>query len=561
MQKAIEKAERNIRQALKDYGAHTDNTRVLDDISNDFIARLAKDSVEAKWELRQLFRKSPVWNEELDALVINGTRTHNPDYVRVCKLANEILLTPRCFANCGTLYRDIDSAIQFFANPKQDEEHRKRSIEAINRLAPKAYAPEKKPSRVFKSMCVALGAADETAGSDFQRLYAQFADELSAKKISFKLYVSINPAHFLTMSNPKGDDRGNTLTSCHSLNSTEYEYNNGCSGYARDKTSIIVFTVADPDNPETFNNRKTTRQIFAYKPGGGLLLQSRMYNTSGGTFGAQEDSKLYRDLVQREISMLEEVPNLWKTGKFVSGIYRDSVKTGCGFGGYPDWIYGDFDAHVSIRADHANDWEPIEVGTYGLCIRCGQETENGLYCEDCEQGSNYCDDCEQYTDDELTTVYNSEGGRIQVCQYCLEDHYRYCDVCNSYYPYDEVRDIDGDCLCDDCRDEYCEECDYCGEEHRRSDMILVDGIYGGEAWVCNDDYCLWNYPKCDNCEGRHHEGVMTAVYLADGLTRDLCEDCAEDYDTCPECGVRIEICGNGACPHCGAVILEEAKAV
>ncbi len=81
--------------------------------------------------------------------------------------------------------------------------------------------------------------ADEAAGSEFQKLYAQFADELSARQIGFKLYVSINPVHFLTMSNPKADSRGCILTSCHSINSTDYQYNNGCSGYARDHVSFI----------------------------------------------------------------------------------------------------------------------------------------------------------------------------------------------------------------------------------------------------------------------------------------------------------------------------------
>lgn len=74
------------------------------------------------------------------------------------------------------------------------------------------------------------------------------------------------------MSNPKGDHRGTTLTSCHSFNSTEYEYNNGCTGYARDKVSFIAFTVADPADKETLNNRKTTRQVFAYKPGNGAAF-------------------------------------------------------------------------------------------------------------------------------------------------------------------------------------------------------------------------------------------------------------------------------------------------
>lgn len=208
MQEVISRAERNIRQALRDYGAHTSQTDVLDDVTDEFIYRLAADSSYAKQGLRKLFSKSPVWNEELDALVINGTRTHDPDYDRIHRLAMQILEKP--FKSLDYDYNDILKAICFFSNPDASERDRESYIEAIRKLAPKAYTPTKKPSRVFKSLCVALGVADETAGSEFQRLYAQFADELSAKQIGFKLFVSVNPAHFITMSNPKRDSRGAT---------------------------------------------------------------------------------------------------------------------------------------------------------------------------------------------------------------------------------------------------------------------------------------------------------------------------------------------------------------
>ena len=559
MQETIERAERNIRQALRDYGAHTCELRVLDDVSDDFIRRLARDSSYAKQGLRELFRKSPVWNEELDALVINGTRTHDPDYDRIAQLARQILDTPLRLGD-EALSKKVRSAIGFFVGP-DNELLQDAGIRAINELAPKAYAPGKKLSRVFKALCVALGVADETQGSEFQRLYAMFADELNAKKIGFKLFVSINPAHFLTMSNPICDNRGNCLTSCHSFNRTDYEYNNGCSGYARDKVTFIVFTVDDPTKPELLNNRKTTRQIFAYEPGNGVLLQSRMYNTSGGVYGAAEDSKLYRDLVQREISMLEGVPNLWKTGKSVSAEYRDCVDIGCGFGGYADWTYENFDGHVSIRADHADDWHPIEVGTYGLCICCGDEITEGLYCEDCKQGEYYCDNCEEYTDEELTTVRDSRGHEIQVCPDCLERYFSYCDICGEYWPEDMVDCIDGDGVCNECRDEYYEECCYCGEYHRRDDMILVHDRYGDEGWVCDEEYCLEHYPYCDDCEERYNEDTVCTVYLEDGTTKTVCKDCADEYVICPDCGERIEVCDDGTCPHCGVIILKEAEAV
>ena len=68
MQDIIRQAEENIRQAIRDYGRHTYQMDVLEDISDEFIVRLAEDSSEAKQELRELFSKSPVWHPELDAL-------------------------------------------------------------------------------------------------------------------------------------------------------------------------------------------------------------------------------------------------------------------------------------------------------------------------------------------------------------------------------------------------------------------------------------------------------------------------------------------------------------
>jgi len=412
IEEIIELNKRNIRQALADYREHTSLTDVLDDVSDKFIETVATDSAYSKQRLRELFRKSPVWDEQLQALIINGTRTHDPDYGFIYNVGNQIL-RPAC--ESGILsWDDKDCIIAFFSKPNERQYYEEEWIAVINRVAPKAYAPTKKLSRVFKAICQAVGVADETAGSEFQRLYAQFADELSAKRISFKLFVSINPAHFITMSNPKEDRRGNTLTSCHSFNSTEYQYNNGCAGYACDDVSFIAFTVADPRDAETLNNRKTTRQVFAYDPGNGVLLQSRLYNTSGGTRGAQAESKVYRDLIQREIAALESTPNLWKTGPSC-GKYDHLVTTGTGFGGYPDWIYSEFDGKISIRADHEDAPHPLVVGTYGRCICCAEKHSTGLYCGDCggddDEDSYYCDDCECRCDeDDLWTVYDRHGG-------------------------------------------------------------------------------------------------------------------------------------------------------
>lgn len=546
MQQIIEQAERNIRQALIDYAAHTGQTDVVEDCCDTFIRRLAEDSSRAKQGLRELFSQSPVWDAELDALVINGTRTHNPNYERIEELGREIL---RPVWNDDCYY-----ALRLFTNPDASSESLQISINAINRLAPKAYTPTKKLSRIFKAVCTAVGVADESAGSDFQRMYASFADELTAKKIGFKLYVSINPAHFLTMSNPKCDRRGATLTSCHSFNSTEYSYNNGCTGYARDCTSFIVFTASDPREPETLNNRKTTRQIFAYEPGNGVLLQSRMYNTSGGVYGKAEDSQLYRDLVQREISILENMPNLWKTFPYL-GDHSYCVEIGDGFGGYADWTYSDFDGKVSIRHDHENDHEGISVGTHGLCVACGDETCDGVYCDDCKDEGYTCDHCNSRCS-ETYEVVDSRGNEIYVCEDCRNDHYRYCKCCERYVYEDNgsyVCDSD-EWVCDSCLDEYYEECPECEEFHHRDNMRLVHDNSGDEIHVCEN--CRdEHYRYCDQCEEYYPEDDTHSVHFSNnGYVICVCDNCVENYTICPECEEYIEVREDGTCPSCGSVV-------
>lgn len=245
---------------------------------------------------------------------------------------------------------------------------------------------------------------------------------------------------------------------------------------------MIAFTVDNPDKPELLNNRKTTRQLFMYKVGSGVLLQSRLYNTSGGTRGAQKESDLYRDLIQRELSALENVPNLWKTEKYIGNKFKINFDAGYGFGGYPDWLYSEFDAKVSVRADHIDDYSGFSIGTYGLCIRFGCEISEGLYCSDCSPNDfgccGICNVCGEYHDLESMEFIN---GDYWVFQNCLETHYEQCNDCGHYYhvEYSEMREVH-DCygneirVCHACRHVYYSECVECGRLFNDDD--LVDGL-------------------------------------------------------------------------------------
>ena len=180
MQELIARAERNIKTALEDYGRHTEQQEILEDVTDAFIRRLAEDSTFAKHNLRKLFSKSPAWDPELDAIVINGTRTHDPDYNKINALIFEIFMN---HIENRSDYSKFHNVRRYFAMSKKEREsdYGEFCLHSLNDLAPHAYHPGKKMSRVFRDFCRETGIADETKGSKFQRLYAQLADEMNSQ--------------------------------------------------------------------------------------------------------------------------------------------------------------------------------------------------------------------------------------------------------------------------------------------------------------------------------------------------------------------------------------------
>lgn len=244
-----------------------------------------------------------------------------------------------------------------------------------------------------------------------------------------------------------------------------------------------------------------------------------------------------------------------RQGEIVFSFHADADVT------YPDWTYDNFDGHISFRKDCDRDLvEPLVVGTWGLCIGCGCEIPDGLYCDDCQyENGEQCDECGEYFDeDDLYTVHNASGEEIRVCESCRNEYYTYCDACGEYHHNDYVSYIDGQDVCDDCRDEYYEQCEDCDEWHHRDDMYCVHDSRGNEIWVCND--CIDNYILCEKCNEYYPRDEVFFAHKANGDEIYVCEDCMDDFKVCPHCGELVEICDDGTCPHCGAIVEDEEEA-
>ena len=559
MDTRIEMYKRDIDQAIKDYTRHVnehESNTIRDNITEDFIDTFATDAAYAKTDLRCMFRKSKYYDEDKDMLVIPCSKEKQPDVERLEGIAYDIFynLTRQnkiSFSLYHAILVFIDSTNEKYYNANKPAIGMR--IDELIQSFPNVfrngkYDPNQKKSRIIKAICKELGIDDESKNSEFQKNFAKLSDEMNRKEENFNLYCSINPAHFLTMSNPKNDRRGHMLTSCHSLNSWEYSYNNGCMGYATDESTMIVFTVDDKNFlPENLNNRKTSRQLFMYSPGKYILLQSRLYNTQGGTHGEQETSVLYRDIIQRIISELEEVTNDWLTYRACRYEGSQYLYVDSDFGGYRDWEYEDFEGKVYVNRDKVNSIHTEEVenrlkiGHTGYCLHCGEENSDGLFCDDCREEIEgmLCDDCGEVIDGESYEVHR-DGDIITVCRDCYENDYRTCEHCGETYHEDEIRYVESAdrYVCDDCLEEHYKQCDECYEYYEEDDLTPAYDADGCRIYICDDCRENGHYEYCEECDTWNHRDNMVTVYK-DGRDRLVCKDCLENYTECDECGEYV----------------------
>ena len=493
--------------ALEMYASHIKTHDKYDElvptISNDFINVLCFDSVHGeKAALRDFLRLHPDYNEEIDGISIDGEKDYSPNFQKIKRILNEILTPVFQKYVIQNEYEKLDTiqkaASYFF---KQDNE---KYINALSQIAPNAYKEGRKMSRILRDFCKVLGVVDETKGSEWNKNFALIADEFSTK-LKFKINYVIHPAAFLTMSNPYSDERGETMVSCHSLNSN-HTYKTGATGYARDGVTIIAY-VAAKENDDARYTRKIYRQLFFYKPYGGVLIQSRLYKTQadmgdsyGGTKGKQAESKFLREGLEKIIADIEGKPNLWKVYDYIDNKKGIEIEAHENFGGYCDWQIEDFSPMLAIRNDMEDDCKGFIVGEAGFCWHCGEEIgtdddeydEYGVLCSDCKHeydDEEQCADCgEWYRRTELHTVYDRYGDEREVCSSCRSGYYTECEICGNYYEDGSLHTVydNGyeESVCSDCFDSHFEECEICGEHHRDYDM--QDGL-------------------CPNCYEQYHD--------------------------------------------------------
>lgn len=347
-----------ISTAMQDYYKYVDESHMhyYDLFTENAYRVVAKTALEKKAHLRSIFRKIPGWDESRQCVKIEMC-VGNTEYKKeVDKALSDIVyLTPPCLVTLS--YDKIELIfwlIDYIVNGTVSQ--------YLKELFPDTFHKGRKITRCLMEVFKKIGVSEH---SDFDSVFNNLVGVIKNKTLHKEVYISINPGHIMTMSNPKGDTRGEMLTSCQSLNNVSFVHSGGCTGYVNDEVSFIVFTCAKGGE----FNRKTLRMMFHYY--NGYFLQNRIYTSIGGRSIQTIESKI---IGQKVADIISKVAG----HKAKVGEENEVFKVNDLFGGFNDWdegfpyiVYGD-----------PKDKEAY-IGGPGICLCCGKELKDYALCNEC----------------------------------------------------------------------------------------------------------------------------------------------------------------------------------
>lgn len=268
----------------------------------------------------------------------------------------------------------------FYTDSYLEQNVNSKAARWFSNYTPDAKIKEKqKVSRAINKILTLTGVNKH---EDYNKEFAKFADAINPIKVKRHTVLSIHPIDYYTMS------FGNSWISCHSIdkknvrkreNHSRGEHSSGTESYMLDGTSMVFYTVdAEYDGDKLELQDKINRNMFHYYDGN--LIQSRVYPQSCDN-GC---TKLYddiRNIVQKVVADILEVPNLWNLHRGYSYCKSSSNTYGTH---YADYTRFD-NCNVSTSKEEKFNFNRVNIGHKPICPCCGRvHTLSGsIECENC----------------------------------------------------------------------------------------------------------------------------------------------------------------------------------
>lgn len=303
---------------------------------------------------------------------IQSTYKNNPNvYIDGNHAYDEKVISNRSYINRVIDLLEADGQITQFITTT--------AANHLNSYFPEAKIKEgQKLSRAINKVLTMIGVnLDDAYNSEF----AKYADSINPLKIKRHTVLSIHPVDYYTMS------FGNSWSSCHTIDRSNRRHaengyhgmhSSGTESYMLDGTSMVFYTVdASYTGNELELQDKINRNMFHFFDD--KLIQGRVYPQSNDS-GANDLYKDIREIVQKIVSDLIKVPNLWVLKKGTSECSRVVNTTGTHYADYISFS----NCNVSILKDSTSN-SIIPIGHNPICPCCGKthKTQDNIECNSC----------------------------------------------------------------------------------------------------------------------------------------------------------------------------------
>lgn len=137
----------------------------------------------------------------------------------------------------------------------------------------------------------------------------------------------------------------------------------------------------------------------------------------------------------------------------------------------------------------------ININLVGTVFDKIWDTEKRYVCQDClKKYYTRCKECgEYYSITERHDNYPKVHDSIKMCIECLDDITIPCSLCEEYYLEEDLIEIDGELVCEECLNRHRVICTKCGKE-------TLDTVDPEKRWFCSD--CIEDAHRAADYEKR-----------------------------------------------------------
>lgn len=341
---------------------------------------------------------------------------------------------------------------------------------------------------------------------EYEKLRLKHSEIIQKLKKIDKVYVSIHPLDFVTLS-----DNANNWSSCLSIDETGC-YRGGLGELLTSPTSIVAYTI-DDNNKYTIGNfswnSKTWRQLFYLEES--CILGSIAYPRKNERL-TQFILERLRELAKDRLGYsYDEGYYHRRCGDFHADlIHKNGTKEEIYFNSNVERMYDDLNRSSSSQDlffiinkeeilkkstynDNSCEIPPpvytIEMSGEAICLNCGN-----------------------------SILYNN--GESHLCSECYEEICTYCSDCGeAIYDEDSIYYYEDEPYCEHCFNDNFISCSFCGEIFRRDYPLSIVLQYNALNWFTVGEEKTGNFYEefiCNDCISDSYDGTSSLMVIKVG---------------------------------------------